>query len=243
MPTVAQIENVWEIPPPVDAPEDESEQAKKIRENSPQQKKHLAALEVLVWWLDSFLPHAVGLEYWGTEIRCFQFMTDKTVFMNDPSGKEKAYVTVTSEAFAHVLYANCRDKWQATHDYIKLEGSKNKGKGKKKINVPTYDKKNESTWVFQNKWSNSRTGQVVGGGWSSEAIDYFEDMKKKVLAFRKEEAEVKDFASYKLAQTLLCIANDIKLDDEEPANKKKRKPEQEAEEPVNKKVQIIYIDE
>ena len=34
-------------------------------------------LELLTWYLDSFLPNAVGLEFWGPNVRPFKLMTDK----------------------------------------------------------------------------------------------------------------------------------------------------------------------
>lgn len=241
MPTVEEIEKVWDITPPVEVPDsdDETEDARKQRENSAQQKKHERSLEVLTWWLDSFMPHAVGLDFWGPDIRCFYFMTDLTLIPGDPSGKQKVYVTVTSEAFAHLLFANCRDKWQATHEYVKAHQ-----KGSKKVRVPAYDKDDATTHVYQNKWSNSRTGQVVGGGWSEEALGYFNKKKQDVLAFRKDQAEKKDFSAYKLAKQLICTANDVKLEGKQgPVNSKKRKAAQNAEQPAGKKIEIVYIDE
>lgn len=236
-----EIENVWDIPPPPQAknPEDETEEEEKARLNSPEQKKHEYAMEVFVWWLDCFLPFAVGLEFWGPDIRCFHYMTDKKQLPGSNTGEKKVYVTVTSEAFAHVLYANCRDKWQASHEYI-VEARK---KGVKKAKIPAYNKKDESTWKFQNKWSSSRTGQVQGGGWKMEAIEYLTEMQNKVQEFRDDQKK-KGYSAYKTAQRLIREANDVKLDATgEPENPKKRKGAPNAEKPETKKPEIIYLDE
>ena len=47
----------------------------------------------------------------------------------DPSGKKKVLVTITSEAFALVIFANCRDKWVAD---FKLKA------GNKRAKIPKF---------------------------------------------------------------------------------------------------------
>ena len=115
-------------------------------------------------------------------------MTDKT----NVDGKQKVLVTVTSEAFGLLMFANCRDKWLNVFQYKKTA----KRKGTK---VPQYKKDDPTTHKYKGKWSSSCTGSAVGGGWSSEALVYFEAAKKNISEWRKEE-EARGNTTYLLAQ-------------------------------------------
>ena len=90
-------------------------------------------------------------------------MTDKAEVPGDTSGKKKVLVTITSEAFGLVIFANCRDKWIADFQFKASN---------KKAKIPKYNKEDPATHKYQNKWSSSRTGQVQGGGWDNEALQY-----------------------------------------------------------------------
>jgi hypothetical protein len=240
LPTVTKIENVWNIPEPPQGPEDpdtETKQEKQDRENSPAYKKYPEAVELLTWWMDSFMPMAVGLEFWGPNIRPFHLMTDKQLIEGDISGKEKVLVTITSEAYAYQTYANCRDKWIADYEYLKKHG--------KKAKIPTYFKKDPSTFKHKNKWSNSQTGSVQGGGWEQKGLEYLQERVKAVAALRVKE-EKERYEKYKFAQKLLQIANDVKMEDaEQPdsASGKKQKRDDTSAEKSKEDFEIIYIDE
>ena len=64
--------------------------------------------KILVWYINRWLPIAVGSEYWDVKYRHFKLMTD-TIKMR--TGEEKVLCTVTSKAFGLMVYDNCRDKW------------------------------------------------------------------------------------------------------------------------------------
>ena len=216
MPTLDEIENVWAIPEVPEEPgedETDSEEAKVARDEAKLAQDR--AVKVLVWWVDQFLPYAVGLEFWGPTIHPFRLMTDLEYVSGDPSGNMKVLVTITSEAFAHLIFANCRDKWQADYDYFKAN--------KNAKRVPAYNKEKPETHKHVNKWSSSRTGQVLGGGWSKEGIKYFLEKQKEVKAFRELEAS-RGNNLHKETQKLICKANDIMLENEaDSATTKKRK--------------------
>jgi hypothetical protein len=169
LPTMDEIEKVWDIPnnPDDDGDEEndeeesETEEEKAALKDAASKKYHRSA-KVLTWWMDSFIPMAVGLEFWGPNIRPFKYMTDKTVVEGDPAGEEKVLVTITSEAFAYVLYKNGRDKWMADYAYLK-----NNPRAKM---TPKYKKDDSSTFKHANKWSNSNTGSMVGAGWHTDAL-------------------------------------------------------------------------
>jgi hypothetical protein len=239
LPTLEEIENAWNLPEPPQEPEEgenESEEAKQARLSSPEQKKYDRAIKVLVWWMDSFMPYAVGLECWGPNIRPFHKMTDTQFIEGDVSGKEKVLVTTTSEAFAYVLFKNCRDKWMADYAYLR------KHKKNKKATVPRYKKTDPSTFKHQNRWSNANTGNVPGGGWHLEALKYFNTQMKEVRAFREKEGK-NGYPNYTLVQNLIKINNDIKMDDDGDSVSKKRKREEAQPDKSAEVIDLMFIDE
>ena len=221
MPTVEEIEKVWDLP---DAPATEEEGEEKT--------KYVRAISVLTWYLDRFMPMAVGLEFWGPNIRPFHLLTDFLDIEGDVSGKKKVLVSVTSEAFGILMYANCRDKWVADFE---LRASNKKAK------IPKYNKDDPSTFKHQNKWSNSRTGQIQGGGWNRVALKYFNAQIAAIQAFREEEKKGEAPERLQFGQNLILAANSINLEDDNSASKKRKrggKPEDEIE-----VVDICFLDE
>ena len=79
--------------------------------------------KILLWYMDRWLPIAIGLEYWDDKYRHYCLPTDK-LKMRD--GVDRLYCTTSSEAFGLMVYDNCRDKWEAI---MKLKAG-NKGKCK-----------------------------------------------------------------------------------------------------------------
>ena len=235
LPTVEEIEKVWEnkycAPEDPDATEGEEEEEDK---QSPEYKKSLAATELITWWMDVFMPLAVGLEFWGPNIRPFSLMTDTKYIDGDVSGEEKVLVTTTSEAYAYQTYANCRDKWIADWNFLKKNPKKS---------IPKYNKHDSSTFKHKNKWSNATTGSVQGGGWDIAGLEYLQKMITKVGKFREEE-EKRGYKRYKLVQKFLKIANDVKLDDTppKPAGKKRKRDDDEAEK-AEDVFKFTYVDE
>ena len=160
MPTVEDLEKVWELP---DYPGDNPEEGASAED----QALHAALLDefekkkvLLTWYADNYLEKAAGLEFWGQSIRPFSYLTDKAEVPGDPTKVKKVLVTVTSEAFGRLVYANSRNKWLLDMKYKKLNG---------KTKVPKYNKNDPTTEAFKdhvNKWTSSQTGQVQGGGWS-----------------------------------------------------------------------------
>jgi hypothetical protein len=183
------------------------------------------------------MPLAVCLEFYGPNICPFCMMTDKALIEGDVSGKEKVLVTTTSEACAHLVYANCRDKWIADWKFLKKAGNK-------KAKIPTYKKLDPATHAHKNLWSNSQVGSITGGGWHLDAMTYFNDRIKDVQKFRENEAE-NGFPKYQMALVLLKVTNEMKMDDEQPekANTKKQKRDNNQAKKSTADVKIIILDE
>ena len=143
--------------------------------------------------------------------------------------------TVTSEAFAVLLFANCRDKWVADYEFIEKNP---------KASIPQHDKTNPETWKHQNKWSSSRTGQVIGGGWATEGLNYFNDMVTAVGQTREKE-QLEGFTKYKLIQDMIRVAHSVKLDEPAPNNgkNKRKRGDDSAAEQAPPVVDLIFLDE
>ena len=224
LPTLKAVEDVWLINEAGDPPARNA--SAQVKEDFAQAtEKYEKQLELLTWYLDVFLPCAVGLEFWGQNVRPFKLMTDKAEVPGDPSGKKRVLVTITSEAFALVIFANCRDKWIADFDYRASN---------KRAKIPKYNKHDPDTHKYQNKWSSSRTGQVQGGGWDKEALECLNKCIKSIQAWREAEAEGGN-RMHKLGMGLIREAQGVTIS-EEPKGKKRKKSAEKAE------AEVIAID-
>jgi len=74
------------------------------------------AKQVLIWYIDRWLPIVHGSEYWDEKYRHYQLQTDVIPFRD---GVSRELCTVESEAFGLLCYDNCRDKWQNIFDLKK----------------------------------------------------------------------------------------------------------------------------
>ena len=224
---------MWLLPNQPDPVADQTNEAAKAK-FAKQKAEYDHAESILLWYLDSYLPMAAGFDFWGPTIRPFHLMTDKKEVPGDPSGKERVLVTVTSEAFGVLLYANCRDKWLADFDLRKTSGNK-------KIKIPKYDKDDPATHKHQNKWSNSRTGSVQGGGWAIEAISYFNKCISGIKTFREYEEKENQNALYELGRLLIKQANDIKIEETASETSSGDKRKRGAGSPVDE-IEVVELD-
>ena len=147
--------------------------------------------------------------------------------------EDKDLLTVSSEAFGLLVCHNCRDKWVADYNYKKKHG--------KKAVVPKFKKEDVSTHAHVNKWSNSNSGSVVGGGWHPDALKKFNALKDHVKAFLEVE---KDSGNLKMeyGRNLIMAANDINLNGGKLAGQKRKAPSGDTETNVEV-VDITFDDE
>ena len=227
-----QIEKVWDIKEPGEEPGDEATEEEKAKWVAFKAECDFQ-LEILLWYLDCFLPHAAGLEFWGPNIRPFHLMTDKLDVPGDKSGKKKVYVTITSEAFGLVVYANCRDKWIA--DFT-LRATNKRAK------IPKYNKDDPATFKHQNKWSCSRSGQVIGGGWHNDALVYMNTQMKAISKWRKEEAE-RGNVNYMMGRELIRKAQSVTMGQEDETKKKRKRASEKAADSALVEIDLDFIDE
>jgi hypothetical protein len=218
LPTIIEMENVWVIG---EAPEKEADEKAKAEYNF---KIHL-----LTWYLDQWLPMVVGLEHWGPHIRPYHLMTDK---MDMAAGKNKVLVTVTGEAFGLLIYANCRGKWVSFCTWKDMNP---------KVECPKYNKNKAETHMYKAEWSDSKTGQVKGGGWNPKAYTKLNEMITKIQEFRAQE-EASDNQMFLFGQGLVKAVHSIGDDETEPPKKKRKTGgDSDVEEP--EPVDLEFVDE
>ena len=207
-----KIRTVWDLP---EKPE---------RESGPEYEAFTRKMVVFVFWVDGILPAAAGTDDFGLTIRAYHLAVDKIEFKD---GKMRQAVTVPTEAFAYLMYENCREKWEATLTYRD---------GNKKKTVPKYNKEDESTHVYHiGKWSDSKSGQVKGGGWHPDAFTAFNEYCDKVKKFRQQDKK-DGWELYKLMKDVIRDKHDIT--GEQHSKKRKRKKSADPEEAALKYVDL-----
>jgi hypothetical protein len=131
--------------------------------------------ELLLWYCDEYLPMAAGHDNFGPSIRNYKMLVDKRTV----AGEDRICVTIPSEAFGWVVMANCRSKWLAV-----LELRKHNSDAK----IPAYDDQDPNTAIYHTTlWSDSKSGQIKGGGWDPEAYKRFNKYMTNIHHFRTED--------------------------------------------------------
>jgi hypothetical protein len=162
----------------------------------------------LTWFANNWLVKAAGYEHYGPTVRPYKMAVNTKVV----DGKRVNYVTKESEAYARLMFENCRDKW--------MHITKQKLKNPKWV-IPTLNKDDDSTHKYHTtKYSDKSCGQVKGGGWSPEAFAALTKHIKDVKAFREQD-KVDGWKIHKLCKELIRVEMDI-TDDKFLDNKRKR---------------------
>ena len=237
LPTVEDIETIWELPEKPTEPvpgNNEADFEAAMANYKVDFEFFNKKMKLLTWCATDYLSMAVGVETWGLTQKCTKLLTDKVKLEDDNSGKEKVLVTVTSEAFGQVMFKNCRKKWLAVWKYKKAHGAKAK--------VPKYDKDDITTHDYEGLWSNPRSGQVEGGGWNMDGLQCLMDRMQAISAVRAADQE-NGYAKMIIARTLIQGAVKWK-----PENGGKRSATQannaEVEGAVVKKrIKMVVLDE
>lgn len=215
LPTVTEIVELWSVIE--DEPDKMDDRMKKI----------------LVWWVDCFLAKVVGTEFWGTEVRHNQLISDKGA---DILGKRSVNIPVVTEAFAMLMYANCRHKWI---NIWKLKEEKGKN-----AQVPRSRKEysEEELAKYQGKYTDPNAGQNPNGGWNADGLQLFANLITKLTEHRKEDHK-KNSLHQKTALQLIREAHSLGSKDaetsEEGTGKKRRKRKSNANCPPKKKFSLV----
>lgn len=155
-----------------------------------------AKKELLIWYLDVYLPYAVGVENYGPTVRYWKLPIQSM----EIDGVKKPVCPRQGEAFGLLVYHNCLPKWQ----HICPEKAKDW-----EWKAPEFDKHNPETHKYYiTEWSDGKSGQVPGGGWKPAAYVQFNEYQKHVRNFRKADKEAK-WAKLKAGLMLLRAEHNI----------------------------------
>ena len=199
LPTLNELLNVWAVAGE-EAPQESADEAVK--------EEYQRKIAVLTWYLDVWVPMVCLPLWFGPTIRPYKLMTDMTTV----EGKQKVFVTVTSEAYGLIQFENSRNKWIEIFKWKKINGSRKK--------APQYSKnKHEETKQFKAKWSESKNGQC--SGWDTVAYSTFNQRKDHIRKFREEDA-ADDYKRMKFGQSLIKAAREIAQNVTEHTNKRRR---------------------
>ena len=164
---------------------------------------------ILLWYFDIYLPAATGKEAYGPTVRYYKRSTKGCKV----AGEGMAVIPQEVEAFGLLLFENCLPKWKHICP--------------KKAEDPTWsvsqldrnDKANEK--YHETKWTDGKTGQVQGGGWSQEGYDAFNSYIMHISKIREEDKK-NQWAVHELALQLMRDEHGI-TDTKKSAPKKRKK--------------------
>jgi hypothetical protein len=199
MPTLDEMKRVWKFKPA---------KANSKVEQTDEYKREYALFE---WYNDVWLGHAGGHDDFGPSTRYYKMSIDQIQLKDYEKERFFTAVTVASEAFALLIYENCQKKWAAVYIYLR--------NNKKKKTAPKFKKDDKATHVYHTtKWSDSKTGQVKGGGWAPEAYDALNDYIKKMAKYRNKDGK----NQWQLHKSALSIVRaKHKITEEEQSKKRK----------------------
>ena len=230
LPTVEELSDVWNVGAKVEEPGPVAEDASSTEKTKHTKKKkahkaHKRKCDILIWYLDSFLPMVVGVDFWGPNIRLCNLPIDTFEVSN---GKKKVCVSKAGEAFALVQFENSRERW------INIFKWKKANPGKK--NPPQYSKKRPETHECKSKWSDYAHGQ--GSGWDPEAFGVHNQRLKEVKALREEE-DKDGYPKMNFGNKLLGKFLDIPVNQDGPVSEKQRAQEVEVQHAAEDDVTVI----
>lgn len=146
------------------------EQVKSVWNFGPQSPTKEQA-DLLLWWVDIFLPKIAGSEWYDEDHRYYKLLSDECTYKKFP----REAVPASTEAFAMACFENCCEKWILQFEYLddNPTAAIPRGKG------------NEA--YEDGKWSTPRMGQKAYGGWKDGGVDAFVAYDNQMVAFREEE--------------------------------------------------------
>ena len=180
----------------------------------------------IIFYYDRLLQTMAGHPYWKRSICHYNTPVDTVdIRKKDEDGQwiteKKVYVTVTSEAFGWLVYANNRDKWLNTFIFQRDNPR----------NTALPGKDHDDYHKYQPKYTESKNGQVKNGGWKPAAYTEFERFKKIILNLRAAD-KVQDYSNYRVALQLvrdLYNVTDAVYTTKKESAKRKRESEVSAE--------------
>lgn len=177
--------------------------------------------DLLLWYVDHYLEKLPGnKEGFPPEFRWYKLLTDTV----QVEGLNVPAISVATEAFGLVVYKNCHDKWLEQFQF--------------KLENPTKPLPADKEGL----WTTSKTGKVAYAGWKDGGIEYFEQMKKMLKAFRESDKN----NDYMMMNHALDLMKNKHRDliEAKASNKKKRRGRKRkvSEESAEEKESILTFD-
>lgn len=199
LPTLEDIKNVYNLP------EDEEDATYNYKK------------DLLIWYMDVYLPYAVGVENYGPTVRYWKL----PISSMEVDGVRKPLCPRQGEAMGMLLYHNCLPKW--TH--ICPEKAKDW-----EWKAPDYVKDDPETHKYHiTEWSDGKSGQVTGGGWKPDAYVQFNVYNQHIRKIRKDD---KANGWAKLRQGLKLMRNEHGITTKKYSKKRGRSTKPTREAPV-----------
>jgi hypothetical protein len=174
-------------------------------------------MDLLIWYLDKYLPAAVGDLTFGKTLRYYKKQTDTI----ELGGKMRVLVERQQEAYGWLVLENCYDKWC---ECVPKQAADPKWK------VPAYNKDDESTHPFhQTKYSDPRGGQKAG--WKPQARKALKLYCDQIKGLRDKDKKAKKGTSvYQKCLDLLREHHEITEKEPVPKCRKRKRSKRATEE-------------
>ena len=168
--------------------------------------------QILDFFVDKMVPTVAGYKLWPQEVCHFEPIS----FSQIPNSGGKLRITAGTEAFALLMYKNCKSKWEAMHKHDVID--------KKKEKYPRYSKKQdpEKNLEWDTPYSDPTSGQNKFGGWRKKGKREYARLQKLVLAARGEKKRCREVDEATVAR-LFEENKDMHKKKNNSEGKKKRK--------------------
>ena len=172
---------------------------------------YIRDMDLLLWYLDKYLPAAVGELSFGKAHRYYKKQTDSV----DIRGKRRILVERQSEAYGWLMYENCYDKWC----HVVPQQAKDPT-----WKVPDWKKDDPATHPYHDtKYSDPRGGQKAGWKASARtALNGYCEAIKKLREQDKKKAK-KGSSIYQKCLDLLRKEHGITEDEVLPKSRKRKR--------------------
>jgi hypothetical protein len=136
--------------------------------------------EAFLWFFQTFLECVCGTSAWNSA-KTKQLISDA----RDPSGSK--IVSVSDEAFALLLLDNYLEKWKIRADEADAARIEPVGDGAAGMTTAEGENARRKLIKTAGKYTAKAQGQCKWGGWSSEGIQQFNNLRKLVKADREAD--------------------------------------------------------
>lgn len=174
---------------------------------------------LLVWYLDKYLPACVGTDSYGPAMRYHHRLTKKM----DINGKNRCLVSAKLEAYGLFLLDNCHNKWT---NIFKKEKETPGWKAPK-----SYLKNDDTTHPYHIcKWSDATAGQ--GKGWKKGTFKFISECNDHVTKQRTDDSKNKNnkWMLHSRALKILREENNVEAKELQASNKRQRTHGEESSE-------------